>query len=132
MNVLRTTLKVGAAVLLLTCVPLALFPEAVVEGVLDQAPIADDAWIRLFGVGGIALALFHVLVAQRITDVWWWSWAFALFDAGAATVSVLNAAFGVPEGSATWPWWLMGGGSIAFAALYLIGLALAGQEKPFV
>ena len=42
-----------------------------------------------------------------------------------------HAAVGLPDGSAAWPWWLLGGPTAAFTALYLVGLAEAGQEKPF-
>ena len=40
-----------------------------------------------------------VLVAQRIEDHWWWSWAFALLEVGTATVFAINAAVGVPDGA---------------------------------
>jgi hypothetical protein len=131
MIILRRTLKAGAALLLITFVPLGLAPASTID-LLGQQPVGDTAWLRLFAVAGVVLALLHVLVAHRIQDVWWWSWAFALFDAGVATVTILNAAFGLPKGSASAPWWVLGGASLVFLAFYLIGLATAGREKPFV
>jgi hypothetical protein len=131
MIVLRRTLKAGAALLLITFVPLGLAPQTMLD-LLGQQPVGDTAWLRVFAVAGIVLALLHILVAHRIQDVWWWSWAFALFDAGTALVTILNAAVGLPEGSAAAPWWLFGGVSVVFLALYLVGLAKAGREKPFV
>ena len=81
---------------------------------------------------GIVLAMFMVLVAQRIGDVWWWSWAFAVLSAGLATLCIVTGALGVPAGSASWPWWGLGLGHLVLGALDLMGLSLAGQEKPVV
>ena len=131
MIILRRTLKAGAALLLVTFVPLGAAPRTVLE-MLGQQPVVDTAWLRMFAVAGVVLALLHILVAHRIQDVWWWSWAFALFDAGVATVAIVNATLGLPKGSTAWPWLLFGGVSLVFLALYLIGLARAGREKPFV
>ena len=54
--------------------------------VAGQPPLEDLAWLRALGVMAIVLALLMVLVAQRLEDVWWWSWAFVLLEAGTATV----------------------------------------------
>ncbi len=64
----------------------------------EQPPLIDDAWIRALGVIAVVLALLMVLVAQRLEDVWWWAWAFVVLEAGTATVFVLHALFGLPEG----------------------------------
>ena len=130
MSLLRRTLSAGAVLLLGLSIPLVLVPGAVVETVLGQAP-TDEVWLRLFGTAGIALALFHVLVLRKLDDLWWWTWAFVLFDALSAVIVVLHAAVGLPAGSSAWPWWLYGAGSAAFAVLYVVGLAKAGQERPF-
>ena len=79
----------------------------------------------------VVLALLMVLVSQRLEDVWWWAWAFVVLEAGTATVFMLHALFGLPEGAPTWSWWLLAVVNGAFAALDLIGLGLAAQEKPF-
>jgi hypothetical protein len=130
MSLLRRTLSVGAALLLVFSIPLVLIPGPLVEGLLGQVP-TDEVWLRLFGTAGIALALFHVLVLRKLDDLWWWTWAFVLFDALSAVIVLLHAALGLPPGSAAWPWWVYGVGSAAFAVLYVVGLAKAGQERPF-
>jgi hypothetical protein len=107
-------------------------PRWVLETVFRQPVAPDVTYVRAMGVMAIAFALLMVLVAQRIEDVWWWSWAFALTDAALATVSGLNALFGPVEGSATTLWWLFAAADLGFGAALLAGMARAGQEKPFV
>ena len=131
MTVLRRALGLGAVLLLLLAAPLAVVPRTIVERLLGQAPAGDDVWIRLFGVGGVALALMHVLILRKLEDLWWWCWAFVLFDGSVAAVAIAHAAIGTPEGSAAWPWWLFGATAASFTALYVVGLAQAGREKPF-
>ena len=86
---------------------------------------------RLTGAGCIALSIFHILVIRKLDDLWWWCWAFVLFDGSVTVISLTHAAVGMPEGSAAWPWWLSGATAAVFTALYLVGLARAGGEKPF-
>jgi len=131
MTVLRRALGLGAVLQLGLAVPLAVVPRTVVEGVMGQAPIGDVVWIRLTGAALLALALFHVLVIRKLDDLWWWCWAFVLFDGSVSVIALSHAAIGLPEGSAGWPWWVFGSIAGGFAACYLIGLALAGREKPF-
>jgi hypothetical protein len=106
-------------------------PRWFLESVFSQPPYPDVAYVRSMGVMCVAFALLMVLVAQRIEDVWWWAWVFALTDAALATVAVLNALLGPVEGSATTYWWLLGGGNVAFGAALLLGMARTGQERPF-
>lgn len=129
MTFLRRVLKVQAAVWAVVGVLLATVPVFVVDGLLGQPVPADQAWLRLSGVMAAVLAMLMVLVAQRVAEVWWWAWAFALLEAGNATVFWLHAVFGVPSGAAVWPWWIGGAASAAFGALDLVGLALAGNER---
>jgi hypothetical protein len=131
MTVLRRALGLGAALLLVLAAPLALIPRTVVEGVMGQAPVGDDVWIRLTGAACVGLALFHVLVIRKLDDLWWWCWAFVLFDGSVSLIALAHAAVGLPEGSAGWPWWVFGSIAGGFAVSYVIGLALAGREKPF-
>jgi hypothetical protein len=131
MTVLRRALGLGAVLLLVLAVPLVALPRTIVDRILDQAPTGDDVWIRLTGAGCVALALFHVLIIRKLDELWWWCWAFVLFDGLIAVIALAHAAVGLPEGSAAWPWWLFGGIAAVFTALYLIGLARAGGEKPF-
>jgi hypothetical protein len=130
MTVLRRALGLGAVLLLVLAVPLVAVPRTIVERIMGQST-GDDVWIRLTGAGCIALALFHVLVIRKLDDLWWWCWAFVLFDGSVAAIALTHAAVGLPEASAAWPWWLFGGTAAVFTALYLIGLARAGGEKPF-
>jgi len=108
----------------------AIAPRWLVHTVAGQ-PVSDDAWFRVIGVMAIVLALTMVLVAQRLEDVWWWSWAFVVLEAGTATVFVLHAMLGLPDGTPAWSWWLLAGANGIVGALDLMGLGLAAQEKPF-
>ena len=132
MTYLQRVLKVQAAVWAVFGVALGLVPRWVTETLADQPPLPEYAWLRLVGVMAVVLALLMVLIGRRIEDVWWWAWAFALLEAGAATTFALNAAFGLPLGASAWFWWALAVGSAAFAALDLLGLARAGQEQPLV
>jgi hypothetical protein len=131
MNLLRRALGVGAFLSLLLSAPLVVLPRTIVETIMGQAPVGDDVWIRLFGAGGIALGLVHVLIVRKLDDLWWWCWTFVVFDGSVSVISLSHAAVGLPAGSASWPWWLFGATAGVFTALYLLGLAKAGQEKPF-
>ena len=131
MNLLRGALGVGAVLLVALSAPLVVIPRTIVETIMGQAPAADAVWIRLFGVAGVALALFHVLILRRLDDLWWWCWAFVIFDALIAVIALLHASVGLPEGSAAWPWWVFGVTSAVFTGVFVVGLAKTGQEKPF-
>jgi hypothetical protein len=105
-------------------------PRWLIHTVAGQ-PVSDDAWLRAIGVMAIVLSLTMVLVAQRLEDVWWWSWAFVVLEAGTATVFALHALLGLPDGTSAWSWWLMAGVNGVVGALDLVGLGLTAQEKPF-
>jgi hypothetical protein len=130
MILLRRVLTAGALVLFVPAGPLIVAPGPILEGLLGQAPIVDPVWVRLFGVAGIVLAMIHVLILRKLDELWWWCWALVVFDALSALIVLLHAAAGLREGAAAWPWWLYGVTSAAFAALYLVGIAKAGQERP--
>lgn len=131
MTLLRRVVSTGALLLGLSALSLVAAPGPIVEGLLDQASPPDHVWIRLLGTAGFTLALVHVLILRKLEELWWWCWAFVLFDGAFAVIAILHAAVGLPEGSAAWPWWLSGLVSASFTVLYLGGLARAGQEKPF-
>jgi hypothetical protein len=131
MSLLRRALSLGALLLVVMSLALLTVPGWIVERVLDQGETPGDVWLRLLGAGAFSIALVHVLIVRKLEDLWWWCWAFVAFDGLTAVIAVLHAVAGVPEGSARWPWWLMGAVSGAFTAAYLGGLARAGQEKPF-
>jgi hypothetical protein len=131
MTLLRRVLGVGAVVTLVLCAPLVVIPGTIVVRFMGQAQAVDDVWVRLFGAGGIALGLFHVLILRKLDDLWWWVWAFVIFDGLSSVIAIAHAAVGVPLGSSAWPWWAYGAIGVLFTALYVVGLAKAGQEKPF-
>jgi len=131
MSLLRGALGLGAVLLLALSAPLVVIPRTIVETVMGQGATGDDIWIRLFGMGAVTLALFHVLILRKLDDLWWWCWALVIFDGMTAVIVITHAAVGLPEGSAAWPWWVFGATSALFAGLYLVGLAKTGQEKPF-
>jgi hypothetical protein len=131
MSLLRGALGAGAVLLLALSAPLVVIPRTIVEAVMGQGPTGDDVWIRLFGTGAVALALFHVLILRKLDDLWWWCWAFVFFDGLTAVIAITHAAVGLPEGSAAWPWWVFGVTSALFTGLFVVGLARTGQEKPF-
>lgn len=131
MNLLRRALGIGALLLFLLSAPLVAIPQTIVEGVMGQAVTPDAVWIRLFGAAGIALALFHVLISRKLEDLWWWCWALVIFNGLISLIALIHVSIGLSDGSAAWPWWLLGATAALFTALYVIGLAKAGQEKPF-
>jgi hypothetical protein len=130
MVLLRRALQAQAAVWFAGSVVLGLFPVWALETVGSQVHLYEYAWLRGSAVMGVVLALLMVLVSRKLDEVWWWAWAFAILEAGVATVSVLNAAFGLPNGSAAWPWWALAGIHLVIGAGLLLGLARAGQEQP--
>ena len=131
MSLLRRALGVGAVLLLALSVPLVVLPRTVVETVMGQGQVQDAVWIRLFGAGSVALALFHVLILRKLEDLWWWCWAFVIFDGLTSVIVLLHVSSGLPKRSAAWPWWTLGASTAVFTALYVVGLAKTGQEKPF-
>jgi hypothetical protein len=130
-SLLRRALSVGALFLAATSLALLIAPGWVVERVLDQAATPGDVWLRLLGAAELSLALVHVLILRKLEDLWWWTWALIAFDGLGAVIAILHAVVGLREGSAAWPWWLAGVVSALLTAVYLAGLARAGQEKPF-
>jgi hypothetical protein len=131
MTFLRRVLSAQAALWAVFGFVVGVAPGWLLQTVAHQPALTDDAWLRALGVIGVVLALLMMLVSQRLEDVWWWAWAFVVLEAGTATVFMLHALFGLPEGAPTWSWWLLAFVNVAFAALDLVGLGLAAQEKPF-
>ncbi|MGZ8602859.1 MAG: hypothetical protein ACXWXN_10125 [Actinomycetota bacterium] len=132
MTLLQRLLKAQAALWFVWSVAVGLVPRWVLEDVFGQPVLADYVWVRAAAVMGIVLALLMVLVAQRIDDLWWWSWAFAVLEVGTATVFVINAMFGVPTGADAWPFWALATVNGLFGAGLLVGMGISGQERPFV
>jgi hypothetical protein len=109
---------------------IAAFPTTVLVDLLGQAPLVDDAFARLAGIGAFCLALNMVLVAQRIEDIWWFSWTFVVLEAGTVAVSLANALGVRPPASGALLWWLLTLVGSAFLALLVAGLAKTGTETP--
>jgi hypothetical protein len=129
---LRRVLTWAAALWAAFGVLLVVVPGWLVESILGQPATVEDAWLRVAGLMAIALAAQMVLVAHRIEELWWWSWTFVLLELATAGVSLVNAMFGVPDGAATWPWWLLGIVNGGIGALELGALAKVGTERPTV
>ena len=127
---LRRILYVQTALWGLFGAAMAIAPGWLAGTVGGQPPV-DHVWLRAMGVMSVVFALLMILVAQRLEDVWWWAWAFVVLEAGTATVFVLHALFGLPEGAAAWWWWTLAAVNGLIGALELIGLGLTAQEKPF-
>jgi hypothetical protein len=130
-KLLRRLLKVQAILWAAWGLLALVAPRWLVETVMGQPALGDAVWLRSIGVLSLVLSLLMVLVSQKLDDVWWWSWAFGVADVGLGTVCVLHALFGLPEGAAAWPWWALGAVNAALGAGLLVGMADAGQEKPF-
>jgi hypothetical protein len=127
---LRRVLYLDALVSAVVGLALAAAPGWVFETALGQPRAADMAIHRLAGVASFSLALLMVLVGHRVEELWWWAWAFVVLEVGAAAVATFHAAFGLPAGAATWPWWALGIGSWAFAGAFLWGIVRSGVEAP--
>jgi len=132
MTLLRRVLYWQAALWAASGLVEVVAPRWFLETLMRQPPVRDLVYVRALGVMGVAFAMLMVLVAQRLEDVWWWAWVFAITDAALGTICGLNALLGPEEGSATVFWWLLAAGNVAFAAGLLLGMARAGHEKPFV
>jgi hypothetical protein len=129
-KLLRRVLLWQAALWAAFGLAIAAVPDTMLVDLFGQAPLADDAFARLAGVGTFCLALNMVLVAQRIEDIWWFSWTFVVLEAGTVAVSLANALGARPAGSGALLWWLLTVVGVAFLALLVAGLAKTGTERP--
>jgi len=130
MRILRRFLYVTAALNAVVGLALALVPKIVTKNLFAQVPYPEYAWVRIVGIQAFALAMLQVLVAQRSTDVWWWSWAFVLVESLIAVVAALNAIFGLIPGSSPVLWWLIAGVNSVLTVGLIWGLGRTGQERP--
>lgn len=131
MKLLRRILKAQAILWTAWGLLAIVAPRWLVETVMRQPTLGDAVWFQAIGVMSLVLALLMVLVSQKLEDVWWWSWAFAVLEIGTATIFVLHALVGLPDGATAWPWLVLGGVNAALGAGLLVGMADAGEEKPF-
>ena len=131
MNTLRRVLYLEAGLWAVAGAALALAPRFVLVTLFDQPPQGEFAWLRLYGIQTLGLAMLMVLVAHRIEQLWWWSWAFALVTSAIAALVVLNAAFGLAPRQSSLLWWLFGFVAMAFSFALLYGLFASSKEQPF-
>ena len=130
MNALRRTLSLQAAVWAIAGGALAVAPHFVLVSLFGQPPPDDPAWIRLVGIQAVTAAMLMVLVARRIDDLWWWSWAFALMNTAVAVLVLLNATFGLDPGQSSALWWLFTAVAVGFDLALLYGLFVASRQNP--
>ncbi len=119
----------AAALWAVAGVALVVAPGWLVQDVFHQPAPGDVVWLRAAGVMAFSLALLMVVVAHHLEDVWWWTWAFVVLEAGTALVFAWHALVGAPPGAPAWPWWLLGGVNGLFAALEILGLARIGVQR---
>jgi hypothetical protein len=130
MELLRRVMVLQAAVWAACVVAIAVAPRFVLVSMFDLPPLPDQGYVRIAGVFAFSLALLMVLVARRLTELWWFAWAFVIATAGSAVVAALNALFGLPEGASPLLWWVFAALSAAFTVGLLAGLAKTGTERP--
>jgi len=130
MNALRRALYLQAAVWAVVGVALAAAPRFVLVTLFDQPADLGLAWTRVVGVQAVGLALLMVLVAHRVEELWWWSWAFALAAEGTAAVALLHAGFGLASHESGVLWWVLAGTAVLFSVGLLYGLLAASREQP--
>jgi hypothetical protein len=130
MEALKRSLYLEAAVWAVAGLSLAVAPRFVLQTVFRQPPYPDEAWVRVAGVQAVGLAMFMVLVAHRIEQLWWWTWGFCFVTVGIAATTLLNAAFGLAPGEPAAFWWIFAGVTTAFALWLLYGLARTARQVP--
>ena len=130
MNALRRVLYLQAAVWALAGLSLAAAPRLVLVSLFRQPPFYDYAWLRILGLQSLGLAMLMVLVGHRVTELWWWSWAFELVNVALVPVVVLNAAFGLAPGESAVLWWVFSLVAAGFAFALLFGLFVSSREQP--
>jgi hypothetical protein len=130
MAFLRRVLYLDALVKAVAGLTLIAVPRLVLVTLLGQPAYAHYGWVRLTGIHALSLSLLMVLVAHRIEDLWWWSWAFVVLMVGTATVLTLQAAVGLPPNTSSVMWWGAAGIGWGFTGGLLWGLGRAGMERP--
>jgi hypothetical protein len=132
MAILRRALLAFAALWALCGLGIALVPRWLLVTWFDQTTYPDYTYVRVCGIAALGSAALALMISRRLDDVWWWSWAFVLETAATAGVTAAHALVSVPEGSATWFWWLFAVTNGVLVAGLLLGIARAGVEKPIV
>jgi hypothetical protein len=128
MNLLKRVLYWEASTLAVSGLFTALFPRWLLETVFAQPP-TPDVWARVAGVQAVGFAMLAVVIAHRIEELWWASWAYVITGSSVAVVTAGYALFGLPDGTSAVLWWLMAVESVVITAGLLVGLARAGTER---
>ena len=128
MVMLRRALYAAAAAWMLSGLGIAVTPRFWLVTVFDQPGYPDYAYVRIAGVGAIALALLMVMVAHHAEDNWWWSWAFVIATGAVAIISIVNLVT-LPNGTPAGLWWLIFATNALLAFGLLYGLARTGTER---
>jgi hypothetical protein len=129
-DLLRRVLIIQAVVWAACGLAIAVAPRFVLVTLFDLPALPDQGYVRVAGIFSFCLSLLMVLVARRLTELWWFTWAFVIASAGSAIVAALDALFGLPDGASPLLWWLFAAASTAFTVGLLMGLAKTGTERP--
>jgi hypothetical protein len=106
-------------------------PRLLLVDVFGQPVYPDYAFVRVFGAAALTLALLEVLIGQRVNELYWWCWAFVLFEGARASILTLHVLFGLPDGASPFMWWLGSGVRWAIAVGLLLGIGrAAGEAEP--
>ncbi len=130
MALLRRVLYAMAAVWAACGIGLVAAPRWILVDLFDQVPYPDYAYVRVAGVVSFCTSLLIVITAQKLEDMWVFTWAFVFAAVGTFVVAFANALWGRPDGSDALLWWLFAAFSLVFALGLLAGLAKTGSERP--
>lgn len=131
MALLRRLLYLDALLNAALAAGLIALPRFFLVDLFGQPVYPDYAFVRVFGVAALALALLEVLIAQRVEELYFWCWTFVLFEAARAAILTLHVLFGLPEEADAFMWWLGAGvrWAVAFGLVLGIGRA-SGEASP--
>ena len=130
MSLLRRVLILEAAVLALAGGGMVIAPKFLTNTLFNMVLLPEYAWVRLGGIAAITLAMFSVLMARKIEELWWWSWGLVLGTGAVAILCLVKAGFGIGSGSPRVFWAVLGLGALAFTAGLMWGIAKASRETP--
>lgn len=129
MRLLRGTLYAHALLWIAMGAFLALGP-GLLHSLLGQPAYVENAWVRLVGIQAAGMALFMILVAHRVEELWWWAWGFVLTTGAVAALLTLNAAFSLPDGASAAAWWVLALAHWGLGSSMLVGMSRAARERP--
>lgn len=130
MSLLRRTLYAMAAVWGGCGIGLVTVPRWILVDVFGQVVYPDYAYVRVAGVVSFSAAMLMVITAQKLGEMWVFTWAFVFGGVGTFAVALANAAGGRPAGSSGVLWWIFASASLLFSVGLVTGLAKTGSERP--